>query len=40
MASANPVVLWCVKGRMMNAGIKNNAILTAAESAKKSHKMG
>ena len=40
IASANPVALWCVKGRMMNAGIKNNAILTTAENAKKSHKMG
>src|SRR5436305_13302322 len=34
IANASPRALWCVKGRMMNAGMKKKAIATMDDSQK------
>ncbi len=38
MANESPLELWCVNGRMMKAGTKNNPMHATAHALKTNHK--
>src|SRR5579872_151785 len=38
IASVSPRAVWCVNGRMMKAGMKNNAIQANANAKKRTHR--